>query len=64
MPNQKVLTDTDLESIKGGIERLDDADALIEQAQRAGIVVDDLRVRSREGRDRLMRLKQAFFPGE
>lgn len=61
MPPTHVLTDTDLENIKGGLKQLDDADLLIEQAQRAGIVVDDLRTRSREGRERLLRIKQAFF---
>ena len=64
MPNGKVLTDNDLASMKEGLAQLDDADSLIEQARRAGIDVDEFSRNSKSARDQLLRLKQAFFPGE
>lgn len=64
MPPPEVLTPTDLDNIKESLQQLDDADSLIEQAQRAGIEVAGFKDSSRNARDKLLRLKQAFFPGE
>ncbi len=57
------LTETDLDDINRALTRLEDANALIEKATMAGIDVQPFQQRSREARDRLMKIKQAFFPG-
>ncbi len=64
MANGEVFTDADLDQIKEGLARLDDADELIAQAQRAGIDTEEFSKSSRNGRDQLLKLKQAFFPGK
>lgn len=57
------LSETDLEDIKRALARLEDAENLIAKAQQAGIDVEPFRVRSRDTKDRLLKIKQAFFPG-
>lgn len=57
------LTDADLDDINRSLERLKDADSLIDKATQAGIDVEPFRVKTRETRDRLGKIKQAFFPG-
>lgn len=58
------LTDTDLEELKVRLTELDEADRLIEQAVRGGIDVTEQQTRTRELRERLMRIRQSFFPGQ
>ncbi len=58
------LTSTDLVELKKNLTELDKAEKMIEQAQRAGIDVGTQKERATEMRDKLMRLKQAFFPGQ
>lgn len=57
------LTEADMLDINRALARLDDAENLIQKAQQAGIDVEPFRVRSRETKDRLLKIKQAFFPG-
>lgn len=57
------LRDEDLIEINESIKALDEADKLIDQAVRAGIDISDKREESRQSRERLMKIKQAFFPG-
>lgn len=58
------LTETDRDDIDRALARLDDADSLIQKAQQAGIDVEPFRARARENKDRLLKIKQAFFPGQ
>ena len=64
MPPQRPLTDQDLDDINTALTDLEEAQALIEQAQRAGIEVEEFRGRGREARDKLLRIKQTFFAGQ
>lgn len=64
MPPQNPLTEQDLDEINRALEAAEDAQALIEQATRAGMDVADFSVRTREARDRLLRIKSTFFPGK
>ncbi len=58
------LTETDLADINRALERLEDSERLIAKAQIAGIDVTPFRDRSRDTKDRLLKIKQAFFPGQ
>ena len=63
MPPPNPLTPEDLDAINTGLERAREAQELIDMAQRAGIDVEEFRVRAREAQERLIRVKQTFFPG-
>ncbi len=58
------LTETDLTDINRALARLDDAEGLITKAQQAGIDVAPFRERASANRDRLLKIKQSFFPGQ
>jgi len=58
------LTDQDLDDINKAIESAAEAQELIERAAQAGIDVEAFRVRTRDARDRLLRIKQTFFPAQ
>lgn len=58
------LTPDDLAELKKRLEELDEAERLIEQSVRAGIDMSNQQKQARELRDRLTRMKQAFFPGQ
>lgn len=64
MPEEGPLTSADLVELKQKLVELDQADMLIEKAIRAGIDVSGQQTRTRELRDKLMKMKQAFFPGQ
>ena len=64
MPVPNPLTDQDLIDLDKALQDSRDADELIEMAQRAGMDVEVFRVRNREGREKLARIKQTFFPGK
>lgn len=64
MAEEGPLTSADLVELKKNLTELDNAEKLIEKAQRAGIDVGNQQERATEMRDKLMRLKQAFFPGQ
>ena len=57
------LTDNDLEQINIGIEKSREAKQLIDIAQRAGIDVTEFQARASDAEAKLLRIKQAFFPG-
>ena len=61
---QEILTDSDLVQIKQSLKELDDADQLIRQAKAAGIPMDEQERLVKDTRDRLTRIKGAFFPGK
>lgn len=65
MPNNdSPLNEQDLADLKTNLVELDKAEKLIDQASRAGIDVGPQLERARETRDKLMRMKQAFWPGQ
>jgi len=57
------LTEADLTEIKNRLGDLDRADAIIAKLARAGVDVTQQQQTSREQREQLLKLRQAFFPG-
>lgn len=57
------LTESDLDDINRSLQRLDDASVIMDRARQAGIDVTAFEQRQRDARDKLLKLKQAFFPG-
>lgn len=57
------LTEQDFTDLKDRLKALDEADQLIDKAIRGGVDMTEQRQRSKELRDQLLRLRQAFFPG-
>ena len=57
------LNETDLDDINRALARLGDAEALMTKAQQAGIDIEPFRQRARESKDKLLAIKQSFFPG-
>lgn len=57
------LTEADLEQINTALGRSREAEGIIARARQAGIDVTDLERRNTEARERLRRIKTAFFPG-
>lgn len=55
---------SDLEALNERLKELDEADKLIAKAKQAGMDIGDQEKESRELRQRLMRIKQTFFPGK
>ena len=53
-----------LEELNAGLKEIDEAEAAVEIAQRAGFPVEDFRVRLRDSKERFNKSKQAFFPGQ
>ena len=64
MPPQNPLTEQDKEEIDKALETVKEAQELIETSQRAGIDVAEFRARATDARDKLLRIKAAFFPGQ
>lgn len=63
MPDESPLTDSDLETMKEGLKRLDEADNLIKKSISAGLDMKTQQDRSRDARTQLTRIRQTFFPG-
>lgn len=57
------IKEEDLDALNDRLKELDTADTIIDQSIRAGIDMQDQKDRSQELRQRLMKMKQAFFPG-
>jgi hypothetical protein len=57
------LTDDHLVEIKDGLDKLDQAERMVEQAIRAGIDVEGEKKRIAELRTKLRRIGTAYFPG-
>lgn len=64
MTGPQPLTETDLDDINKALVSAEDAQRLIEQASQAGIDVAAFTERTRTARDKLLRIKQTFFPGK
>lgn len=63
MPMKGPLTDADLEEINAKLGELDGVDSEIQRALRAGIPVEEQKREAHETRVKLMKIKQAYFPG-
>lgn len=57
------LTENDLIAINSALAEIGNAQGIIEQAKRAGIDLTAQETLARETKDKLLRIKQAFFPG-
>ncbi len=57
------LNESDLEQINGALAEIESAEGVIAQAKRAGIELPTQEVLARETKEKLLRIKQAFFPG-
>lgn len=64
MPDSAPLTAADLETMKEGLTKLDEADNLIARSIAGGLDMTVQKARSKEARAKIMSLKQAFFPGQ
>ena len=58
------LTEQDLEQIKANITQLDIADDAIKTAKQAGLDVSLQEEESKAQRGQLLKIKQAYFPGQ
>lgn len=58
-----VLTEDDLTQINASLVEIEDAEGIIAQAKAAGIPLERQEVQARETKEKLLRIKQAFFPG-
>lgn len=57
------LTETDLNQINAALEEIKSAEGIIAQAKRAGIPLERQEEQARETKEKLLRIKDAFFPG-
>lgn len=57
------LTDQDLDRINAALVEIEGAERIIAQAKAAGIPLDRQEGQARETKEKLLRIKQAFFPG-
>ena len=60
---REVLGETNYQQIVEGIESAESAIALAELSRQAGLDVGDAMRRATETRDRLLKIKNTFFPG-
>ena len=60
---REVLTEHDLEQLNAALVEVEDAEGIIAQAKAAGIALERQEVQARETKDKLLRIKAAFFPG-
>jgi ribosomal protein L32E len=59
----RILSEDDLQAIENGIASARKAMAIVERAKQAGIDVTEQEQQIRANEGRLLRIKQAFFPG-
>lgn len=57
------LTENDLEQINSALAEITNAEGIIAQAKAAGIPLDRQEEQARETKEKLLRIKSAFFPG-
>lgn len=57
------LTERDLEQINQALVEIESAEGVIAQAKQAGIDLSRQETEARETKEKLLRIKQAFFPG-
>ncbi len=60
---KEVLTERDLEQINNALAEIESAEGVIAQAKQAGIPLDRQENEARDTKAKLLRIKQAFFPG-
>lgn len=54
----------DIQQIRDQLSKLDDADVQIARAERAGIDMSERKKQAQDARQRLLKIKQAYFPGQ
>ena len=57
------LSERDLEQINQALVEIENAEGIIAQAKQAGIDLTRQETDARETKEKLLRIKQAFFPG-
>lgn len=57
------LTERDLEQINQALVEIESAEGIIAQAKQAGIDLSRQETEARDTKEKLLRIKQAFFPG-
>ena len=57
------LTERDLEQINQALVEIESAEGVIAQAKQAGIDLSRQETEARDTKEKLLRIKQAFFPG-
>ena len=57
------LKESDLDQINQALVEIESAESIIAQAKQAGIPLDAQENQARETKEKLLRIKQAFFPG-
>lgn len=60
---KEVLGEKDLEQINQALHEIEDAEGIIAQAKVAGIDLARQEGEARDTKEKLLRIKQAFFPG-
>lgn len=59
----EVLNEDDLTKLQSAIQQAERAEQIAEMAEQAGLDVTQQKARAKEARDRLLRIKNTFFPG-
>ena len=57
------LKESDLDQINQALAEIESAESIIAQAKQAGIPLDAQENQARDTKEKLLRIKQAFFPG-
>ena len=57
------LNESDLDHINQALVEIEAAEGIIAQAKQAGIDLTPQEAQARETKEKLLRIKQAFFPG-
>lgn len=57
------LTEGDLDQINQALTEIESAEGIIAQAKQAGIDLSTQEGQARDTKEKLLRIKQAFFPG-
>ncbi len=57
------LNESDLDHINQALVEIESAEKIIAQAKQAGIDLTPQEVQARDTKEKLLRIKQAFFPG-
>lgn len=60
---EQVLSEQDLARINTALGQLDRAEQVIDMATRAGIDVSTFKDRSKDSKEKLLKIKNTFFPG-
>ena len=60
---KQVLTERDLDQINQALAEIEEAEGVIAQAKQAGIDLSRQETEARGTKEKLLRIKQAFFPG-